>query len=213
MPLYTAFTVDELTIPRLGELAVGVPGAEHWVIDLPNDANKKFVSDFTKKYGRSPSAFAARSYDAGFLIDSAVKAVGGDLTKKDAMRDAMRKANFASVRGSYRYGNNNFPNQNFYLQNAVEGCRWHHQAQDGRTGNEGFPGSLSRSLQHDVVAQALKGLRQGRISDVPQADRGALQRSLVPLAGSLVLWFRSLVLWSSSLVPWFGSLVLRVTAL
>jgi branched-chain amino acid transport system substrate-binding protein len=120
IPLYTAFTVDELTIPRLGELAVGVPGAEHWVIDLSNDANKKFVSDFKKKYGRSPSAFAARSYDAGFLIDSAVKAVGGDLTKKDAMRDAMRKANFASVRGSYRYGNNHFPIQSFYLQNAVK---------------------------------------------------------------------------------------------
>jgi branched-chain amino acid transport system substrate-binding protein len=92
IPLYTAFVVDELTIPRLGELAVGVPGADHWVNDLPNDANKKFVADFRKKYGRSPSAFAARSYDAALLIDSAVKAVGGDMTKKDAMRDAMRKA-------------------------------------------------------------------------------------------------------------------------
>jgi branched-chain amino acid transport system substrate-binding protein len=120
IPLYTAFVVEELTIPRLGELAVGVPGADHWVNDLPNDANKKFVADFRKKYGRSPSAFAARSYDAALLIDSAVKAVGGDMTKKDAMRDAMRKANFASVRGSYRYGNNHFPIQSFYLQDAVK---------------------------------------------------------------------------------------------
>jgi branched-chain amino acid transport system substrate-binding protein len=120
IPLYTAFVVDELTMPRLKDLAVGVPGADHWVNDLPNDANKKFVSDFKKKYGRSPSAFAARSYDAAFLIDSAVKAVDGDLTKKDAMRDAMRKANFASVRGPYRYGNNHFPVQNFYLQEAVK---------------------------------------------------------------------------------------------
>ena len=120
IPLYTAFIVDELTIPRLGELAVGVPGADHWVNDLPNDANKKFVADFKKKYGRNPSAYAARSYDAALLIDSAVKTVGGDLTKKDAMRDAMRKANFASVRGPYKYGNNHFPIQNFYLQDAVK---------------------------------------------------------------------------------------------
>ena len=120
IPLYTAFVVDEMTIPRLGELAVGVPGADHWVNDLPNDANKRFVTEFTKKYKRGPSAFAARSYDAARLIDSAVTAVGGDLTKKDSMRDAMRKASFASVRGPYKYGNNHFPIQSFYLQDAVK---------------------------------------------------------------------------------------------
>ena len=120
IPLYTSFIIDEISIPRLKDLAVGVPGADHWVNDLPNDANKKFVADFRKKYNRSPSAYAARSYDAAFLIDSAVKAVGGDLTKKDAIRDAMRKANFASVRGPYKYGNNHFPIQTFYLQEAVK---------------------------------------------------------------------------------------------
>lgn len=120
IPLYTSFIIDEISIPRLKDLAVGVPGADHWVNDLPNDANKKFVSDFRKKYNRNPSAYAARSYDAAMLIDSAVKAVGGDLTKKDAMRDAMRKVDYASVRGPYKYGNNHFPIQTFYLQEAVK---------------------------------------------------------------------------------------------
>ena len=36
------------------------------------------------------------------------------------MRNEMRKANYASVRGPYRYGNNHFPIQNFYLQEAVK---------------------------------------------------------------------------------------------
>jgi branched-chain amino acid transport system substrate-binding protein len=54
------------------------------------------------------------------LIDSAVKAAGGDLTKKDAMRAAMRKADYGSVRGTYKYGNNHFPIQNFYLQEAAK---------------------------------------------------------------------------------------------
>ena len=31
----------------------------------------------------------------------------------------MRKASYPSVRGSYRYGNNHFPIENFYLQEAV----------------------------------------------------------------------------------------------
>jgi branched-chain amino acid transport system substrate-binding protein len=46
--------------------------------------------------------------------------VNGDLTKKDAMRDEMRKANFPSVRGPFKYGNNHIPIQNFYLQDVVK---------------------------------------------------------------------------------------------
>jgi branched-chain amino acid transport system substrate-binding protein len=50
-------------------------------------------------------------------------AVKGDLTKKDAMRAEMRKANYKSVRGPYRYGNNHFPIQNFYLQDVVKNAQ------------------------------------------------------------------------------------------
>jgi branched-chain amino acid transport system substrate-binding protein len=120
IPLYTAFIIDALSLPRLGELALGIPGAQHWVVDLPNEANKKFVSDFKKKYGRNPSFYAAQAYDAAMFINSGVGAVGGELTNKDGIRDALRKANYQSVRGPYKYGNNHFPIQNFYLQEAVK---------------------------------------------------------------------------------------------
>jgi branched-chain amino acid transport system substrate-binding protein len=121
IPLYTAFIIDALSLPRLKDLAVGVPGAQHWVSDLPNAANKKFVEDFRAKYKRTPSFYAAQAYDAANLIASAVGAAGGDVGKKDVMRAEMRKANYASVRGPYKYGNNHFPIQNFYLQEAVAG--------------------------------------------------------------------------------------------
>jgi branched-chain amino acid transport system substrate-binding protein len=120
IPLYTAFTIDELSLPRQKDLALGVPGAQEWVNDLPNEANKKFVTDFKAKYKASPSFYGAQSYDAVGLLDSAVTAVKGDLTKKDAMRDEMRKANFKSVRGNFKYGNNHIPIQNFYLQDVVK---------------------------------------------------------------------------------------------
>jgi branched-chain amino acid transport system substrate-binding protein len=120
VPLYTAFTIDAITLPQQKDLALGVPGAQHWVNDLPNEANKKFVGDYRKKYGRYPAFYGAQSYDAIMLIASAVEAVGGDLSKKDAMRAAMRKASFASVRGPYRYNHNHFPIQNFYLQDVVQ---------------------------------------------------------------------------------------------
>lgn len=120
IPLYTAFTIDELWLPRQGDIALGVPGAQEWVNDLPYDANKKFVTDFKTKYNSYPSFYGAQSYDAANLINSAVVAVKGDVSKKDDMRKEMQKANYASVRGPYKYGNNQFPIQNFYLQDVVK---------------------------------------------------------------------------------------------
>jgi branched-chain amino acid transport system substrate-binding protein len=120
IPLYTAFTIDELSLPLQKDLALGVPGAQQWVNDLPFDANKKFVSGFREKYKTSPTFYAAQTYDAAQLINSAVNAVKGDVSKKDAMRDEMRKANYPSVRGPYKYGNNHIPIQNFYLQDVVK---------------------------------------------------------------------------------------------
>jgi branched-chain amino acid transport system substrate-binding protein len=120
IPLYTAFTVDAITLPLQKDLALGVPGAQQWVNDLPNDANKKFVADFRAKHKNYPSFYGAQSYDAANLVNSAVVAVKGDLSKKDEMRNEMRKANYQSVRGPYKYGNNHFPIQNFYLQDVVK---------------------------------------------------------------------------------------------
>jgi branched-chain amino acid transport system substrate-binding protein len=120
IPLYTVFTIDELSLPLQKDLALGVPGAQEWVNDLPFDSNKKFVADYKTKYKSSPSFYGAQSYDAAQLINSAVVAVEGDLSKKDVMRDEMRKANFPSVRGPFKYGNNHIPIQNFYLQDVVK---------------------------------------------------------------------------------------------
>jgi branched-chain amino acid transport system substrate-binding protein len=118
IPLYQVFTIDELSLPRLKDLAVGIPGAMHWVNDLPNPTNKKFVADYIAKYKSQPSFYGADTYDAVGLMDSAVTAVKGDLTKKDAMRAEMEKADFPSVRGHFTFGNNHVPIQNFYLEDA-----------------------------------------------------------------------------------------------
>jgi branched-chain amino acid transport system substrate-binding protein len=124
IPLYTAFTIDELSLPLQKDLALGVAGAQEWVNDLPNAANKKFVSDFIKKYpGHKPSFYGAQSYDAANLIASAVAATHGNLSDKTAVEKALKKANFKSVRGNFRYGNNHFPIENFYLQDVVKNAK------------------------------------------------------------------------------------------
>jgi branched-chain amino acid transport system substrate-binding protein len=120
IPLYQGFTVDELSIPRLKDLALGIPGTQEWVNDLPNETNKTFVADYIAKYKSRPSYYGAQTYDAVSLLNSAVTAVNGDLSKKDEMRKAMEKADFKSVRGNFKFGNNHIPIQNFYLQDLVK---------------------------------------------------------------------------------------------
>jgi branched-chain amino acid transport system substrate-binding protein len=121
MPLYTAFTVDELSLPLQKDNALGVPGAQEWVNDLPNEQNKRFVADNRKKHTPSrPTYYGAQAYDAAQLINSAVVAVKGDTSKKEAMKAEMEKADFKSLRGSFKYGNNHIPIQNFYLQDVVK---------------------------------------------------------------------------------------------
>jgi len=120
IPLYTVFTIDETTLPLQKDLALDVPGVQEWINDLPNAANRKFVADFRARYGYGPSIYAAQAYDAANLINSAVVAVKGNLVDKDGMRDEMRRANYDSVRGPYKYGNNHFPIQDFYLHETVK---------------------------------------------------------------------------------------------
>ena len=121
MPLYTAFTIDELSLPLQKENAIGVPGAQEWVNDLPNEENKRFVADYRKKYPNlRPTYYGAQAYDAAQLINSAVVAVKGDLSRKDAMKAEMEKADFKSLRGPFKFGSNHIPIQNFYLQDVVK---------------------------------------------------------------------------------------------
>ncbi|RDV03736.1 ABC transporter substrate-binding protein [Undibacter mobilis] len=121
MPLYTVFTVDELSLPLQKDNAIGVPGAQQWVNDLPGAENKKFVADYRKKYtGLRPTYYGAQAYDAAQLINSAVVATKGNLSDKAAVQKAMEKADFKSLRGGFKFGNNHFPIQNFYLQDVVK---------------------------------------------------------------------------------------------
>ena len=120
IPLYQVFSIDAITLPQQKELALGTLGAQEWVNDLPNEQNKKYVADFKKKHGVYPSYYGAQSYDAIMLIASAAEALKGDLSNKDKVRAEMKKANFKSLRGDFKYNTNQFPIQNFYIQEAVK---------------------------------------------------------------------------------------------
>ncbi len=115
IPFLSAFTVDESTLPAQQDAAIGFFGGASWAPNLDNPQNKAFVAAFEKEYNYVPGSYAMQAYDAAQLIDSAVKATGGKLADKDALRAALKKADFKSLRGAFKFANNNYPIQDFYL--------------------------------------------------------------------------------------------------
>jgi branched-chain amino acid transport system substrate-binding protein len=111
----SAFTVDESTLPAQQDAALGFFGGANWAPNLDNPENKAFVAAYEKEFGAVPATYAFQAYDAALLIDSAVKAVQGNLSNRDALRAAMMKADFKSLRGGFKLNTNHYPIQDFYL--------------------------------------------------------------------------------------------------
>jgi branched-chain amino acid transport system substrate-binding protein len=111
----SAFTVDESTLPAQQDAALGFFGGSNWAPDLDTPQNKEFVAAYEKEFNAVPATYAFQAYDAALLIDSAVRAVGGNVGNKDALRAAMMKADFKSLRGGFKFNTNHYPIQDFYL--------------------------------------------------------------------------------------------------
>jgi len=117
----SAFTVDESTLPAQKEAALGFFGGANWAPDLNNPQNKKFVAAYEAEYnGAIPATYAFQAYDAGLLIDGALKATGGKTDNKDALRAALAKAPFTSLRGAFKFNTNHYPIQDFYQVKVVQ---------------------------------------------------------------------------------------------
>ena len=115
IPFLSVFTVDESTLPAQQDAALGFFSGMTWAPNTDTAENRRFVADFEKEYGYVPGSYAMQAYDAAQLIDSAVKSVGGKFDDKDAVRAAIRRADFKSVRGAFKFNSNGFPVQDFYL--------------------------------------------------------------------------------------------------
>lgn len=120
IPILSAATLDGTTLPALKNLAVGAITSAPYAPNIDNPQNKAFVEAFEKAYKRPPSMYAAQSYDAASLLDSALRKVKGDLSNKQAFIDALREADFQSVRGPFKFDSNHFPDAAFYRVDVVE---------------------------------------------------------------------------------------------
>jgi len=120
LPIFgAAFSFDEIIIQAVGSAAIGAMNTSLWAYDLDNEANHTFVDGFRETYDRTPTLYAAQGYDTALLILSALeKAHPSD---EDAFREALREADFDSVRGKFRFGPNHHPIQDILVREVVEG--------------------------------------------------------------------------------------------
>ena len=120
IPVLSAFTVDESTLPAQQDAAIGMFGGADWAPNLDNPQNSKFVGAYETAYNSVPGTYAMQAYDAAMLIDSAVMAVKGDLSNKDTVAAALKKADSTSLRGSFKFNTNGYPVQDFYLTKVAK---------------------------------------------------------------------------------------------
>ena len=120
IPVLSAFTVDESTLPAQADAALGMLAGSNWAPDLDTPQNKAFVAAFEAEYHYVPATYAFQAFDAAMLIDSAVRAEKGRLDDPAGLRAALLRADFKSLRGKLRYSPNGFPVQDFYLTKVAK---------------------------------------------------------------------------------------------
>lgn len=115
MPFLSAFTVDESTLSAQQDAALGFLSGMSWAPNTDNPQNKAFVAGYEAAYGAVPASYAMQAYDAAQLIDSALNQTKGDVKDKAALRAALMKADFPSLRGKFKFNTNHYPVQDFYV--------------------------------------------------------------------------------------------------
>ncbi|EKF18171.1 ABC transporter substrate-binding protein [Nitratireductor pacificus] len=114
-------SMDGVILNAVGDAAIGINVSSHWNADFDNPANKQFVAAWNKAYDRPITYYASQGYDTALAIASALRATGGNLHELDAFREALRKADFQSVRGDFAFGPNQHPVQDWYALKVVAG--------------------------------------------------------------------------------------------
>ena len=113
-----AFSFDQGILQAVGDAAIGAVNTSQWNKDLDNATNKAFVESFQVEYGRLPSLYAAQGFDTANLLISAIETA--DVKDADAFRKALRKADFASTRGDFKFSSNQHPVQSIYARQVVK---------------------------------------------------------------------------------------------
>lgn len=119
----TAQAVERPTLPALGDAGMDVVSIATWSPDLDSIPNKRMSTEFENELGRPATTWVAQGYDAAFLLDSALRTTNGKTGDHEALRAGLRRAEFVSVRGRFRFNTNHFPVLTWYARKVTRDAR------------------------------------------------------------------------------------------
>jgi len=120
-PLYApGFLTEGGVLAAQGEAAQGILNALHYADGLDNPTNRRFVADYTKAYGTAPTCYAVAGYDAGAVLDQAIKAAGDDVSSENLESQFGRLGDVDSPRGTWKFGASRSPVQEWYLREVKQ---------------------------------------------------------------------------------------------
>lgn len=120
IPLLGTFHTEG-TLEAQGQAAEGLLTTLHYADTLDNPKNKEFRATYEKKFGKPADVYAVQGYDTGQLFVEALKAVNGDVSKKEEMIKAMENAKLNSPRGEISFSKAHNVIQDIYLREVKNG--------------------------------------------------------------------------------------------
>lgn len=115
-------SLDQVIVQAVGDAAAGVKVTSHWNDDFDNPVNKAFVAAWKAKFGDRPiTYYAAQGYDAALLVAAGLEKDPAGANDVAAFRKALLASDIKSVRGSFHFGPNQHPIQDWYALKAVKG--------------------------------------------------------------------------------------------
>jgi len=118
IPLYGPGFLTDGTLEAQGAAAQGMLTTLHYADNLDTARNNAFRKSFALTYKAQADVYAVQGYDAAQILGAGLKAVNGDITKRDALTSAMHKVTVDSPRGKFTISPAGNPVQDIYLREA-----------------------------------------------------------------------------------------------
>ena len=116
IPLYGPGFLTDGTLEAQGASAQNMLTTLHYADNLDTAKNNAFRKAYAIAYKSQPDVYAVQGYDAAQILANGLKAVGGDLSKRDQLSAAMRKTAVDSPRGKFTLSAAGNPVQDMYLR-------------------------------------------------------------------------------------------------
>ena len=116
IPLYGPGFLTDGTLEAQGASAQNMLTTLHYADNLDTAKNNAFRKAYALAYKAQPDVYAVQGYDAAQILANGLKAVGGDLAKREQLTAAMRKTPVDSPRGKFTISADGNPVQDIYLR-------------------------------------------------------------------------------------------------